>query len=345
VKIRIVGPGAVGMLFGGLLAEAGHEVTLVGRRPEHCRAREQGVRLVLPDRWLVARPGEYCAGTETRIREPADLVVVALRRDHLRELRTRPGGAAILQAPLPEAEAGSARGGDAPVLFLNASEQDTRDWFPDLYRRTGAGVMHALTLWNAVRLQPDTVELTSRRSILLTARHPLLKFLGPALRGTGVEIAEADGIGPWHESFFLWQLLFLPVALCHATWDYFLSFTEGREIAARVTEEGLRALERAGGDLRKLPVMDPQELLVPARRGRRAAAGARFDPDRGYNSLLQSLLRGEKTEVRELNERLVRKAAEVGVEAPWNWKLARKASRASQVGFYRNPAELYQALS
>ncbi len=34
LKIGVVGPGAIGCLFGGILSRAGHEVWLVDRRPE-----------------------------------------------------------------------------------------------------------------------------------------------------------------------------------------------------------------------------------------------------------------------------------------------------------------------
>jgi ketopantoate reductase len=236
-----------------------------------------------------------------------------------------------------------------PILFLNCGDQDTRELVPELYGRDGTAggfrILHALTLWAAVRLQPDTVELVSSRPMLVTVKDPSLKAVAAALRAAGVEIVETDRIEPWHHSFFLWQMLFLPMAMCHSTYEYFMSFAEGREIAAHVIEEGLRTMERSGAQLRKLPVMDPQELVSRPRKGRRQLTNGRFDPDRGYNSVLQALLRGEKTEVGELNERLVKRAAEVGVDASWNWRLARKLSRVVQVGFYRDPAELYQALS
>jgi ketopantoate reductase len=349
VRIRIVGPGAVGLLVGGLLAEAGHEITFAGRSPAHTLASGGPLRVVLPDRWLLVRPAAYVAASGPVSGEPAELVIVALRRDQLRALKGTPNRIAALGARTIGTQAGGGRPEAARLLFLNCGEEDTRGWFPDLYA-PGEGTesptpLHALTLWTAVRLQADTVELTSRRSVVLAPKHPLLKSLSTAFRSAGVEVAEADSTEPWHRSFHLWQQLFLPMALCHSTWDYFLSFTEGREIAARVVEEGLKTLEREGGEVRRLPVQDPQELLAPSRRAGRGTPNGRFEPDRGYNSLLQALLRGEKTEARELNERLVKRAAEVGVEAAWNWNLARKLGRVGQVGFYRGPAELYGALS
>jgi ketopantoate reductase len=90
--------------------------------------------------------------------------------------------------------------------------------------------------------------------------------------------------------------------------------------------------------------MDPQELLAVMQKRPGELAGRAARPDRAYNSLLQSILRGRKTEVRELNEKLVRMATDAGVDPRWNWRLVRKLSRVTQVGFYGSPAELCRAL-
>ena len=46
-KVVVVGAGAMGGLFGGLLAEGGLDVTLVDAWPEHiARIREKGIRIV-----------------------------------------------------------------------------------------------------------------------------------------------------------------------------------------------------------------------------------------------------------------------------------------------------------
>jgi len=353
VRVRIVGPGAVGTLFGALLAEAGHEITLVGRRGEALPSEDAGVRVVLPDRWLRFRPHDYLAPSTGKVRSGeagADLVVVALRRDHLRELRSTPGGGSLFMAAGESGEA-------APLLFLNCDERDTEGLLvpPGSDRGSrhgrsagaaGAGrILRGLTLWTAVRLERGTVELGSGDSAFVTVKDPALKPVVAALRAGGIQTVVADSIEPYLGSFFLWQLLFLPMAMCRATYEYFLSFAEGREMALAVIEEGLKILERSGGELRKLPVMDPRELVLRLRRARQTSGTARFDPDRGYNSLLQALLRGEKTEVRELNERLVKLGGEAGVEASWNWRLARKLGRVARLGFYRDPAELYLALA
>ena len=44
MRIGVMGAGAVGCYYGGLLARAGHDVTLVGR-PAHVEAMREGLRV------------------------------------------------------------------------------------------------------------------------------------------------------------------------------------------------------------------------------------------------------------------------------------------------------------
>ena len=46
LKIAVMGAGAVGCYYGGLLARAGHEVVLIGRQPGHVAAiQRNGLRI------------------------------------------------------------------------------------------------------------------------------------------------------------------------------------------------------------------------------------------------------------------------------------------------------------
>ena len=63
MELTVIGPGSVGTLLGGLLSLKGHRVTLRGRQPYPHRDRP--VRVVLPDRWLVADNLRFEAPTGT----------------------------------------------------------------------------------------------------------------------------------------------------------------------------------------------------------------------------------------------------------------------------------------
>ena len=68
-------------------------------------------------------------------------------------------------------------------------------------------------------------------------------------------------------------------------------------------------------------------------------------PDRAYNSVLQSLLKGKPTEASRLNRRIVEIASSAGLHLTWNWRILQKMSRVTGLGFYRTPAELLRSLA
>jgi 2-dehydropantoate 2-reductase len=77
MKIAIVGPGAIGCLFSGLLSQAGHEVWLIDRRPERARLLDRrGI-------WVSGVSGEFSARVHATSSPGSvrgvELVVVAVK--------------------------------------------------------------------------------------------------------------------------------------------------------------------------------------------------------------------------------------------------------------------------
>ncbi len=64
--------------------------------------------------------------------------------------------------------------------------------------------------------------------------------------GFGIQVVGVDDARPYLNSLLVWQLLWLPTAMCNTTLATFLSFAEGRELAAGILAEGFEAMERAG---------------------------------------------------------------------------------------------------
>jgi ketopantoate reductase len=323
MDIAVLGAGAVGTLMGGLLAHRGSRVLFLSR---DAAEQAQEIRIRLPRRRIrVEASGSAAAcGREAAGRAGVDYLLIALKRHQIKQL-PRDFAAGLPVRP---------RKG---ILRFNAPGEAR------FAEAAGVPCFDCLTLMNAVLLAPGDVELASPQAVLI---YPRNKELGRLLdfRAQGFEALAVQDLEPYAGSFFLWQLLFLPAALCHSTAGHFLSYPEGREMAARLLEEGLETFRRRGESLARLPCLDPRELLRRIQRRPGDFAASRRLPDRGYNPVLQSLLRGRKTEVSELNSRLVRLASEVGVNADWNWRLAEKLDRVRRLGFYRDPAELYQAV-
>jgi len=76
-RIVVVGPGALGCLFAGLLAQAGHEVGVLGRRPEQAETLERDGIAV--ERDGVKRRAQVRAATDPARLGPADLAIVLVK--------------------------------------------------------------------------------------------------------------------------------------------------------------------------------------------------------------------------------------------------------------------------
>jgi ketopantoate reductase len=339
MRVTILGPGSVGTLLGGLLALKGHQVILRSRRalaqtrsakPRAGRAVPPAapippLRIVLPEKWLMVE-GLRPRGPEEES-EPPDAVLVTLGRQHLHALR-RPDFARF---------SGPA---DVPVVMFNCDPAETdRLAVPPEKLRLG------VTLMTAVKLQDADVELATPKPVILYEAHRTLDRLFRDLAVFGFQAAAVPDARPYLNSLLVWQLLFLPVAMCNTTLDVFLAFPEGRELAAGIIAEGCAAMEKAGMPMAALPLMDPRDLAARLERKPGTFDSDTGRPDRAYNSLLQCYLKGRPTEAPQLNRRIVEIASAVGLHLTWNWRILQKVSRVSGLGFYRTPAELLRSLA
>jgi ketopantoate reductase len=172
----------------------------------------------------------------------------------------------------------------------------------------------------------------------------LARILSP-LSSFGFQVLPVDDVLPYLNSFFVFQLLYLPVALCNTTMREFLSFPQGRELALAILHEGFAAMERTGMPMAPLPVMDARELCTRLEKKPGSFDVDRGAPERAYNSVLQAYLKGKPTEAGLLNRKAVELASSAGLHLAWNWRIFQKAGRVAGMGFYKDPVELLRALA
>jgi ketopantoate reductase len=315
MKINMIGPGAIGSLIGGLLSVKGHTVSFV-QNPESENSRhDRYLRIILPDRWL------RIEHIQANAAQKADTCLFALKRSQY--------------ATIDPDQFKKYAGTDCEnVVFFNCDKEDVKTLDHD-----GTSSV-ALTLLNAVALQSQDVELSSSDSVVVFEKRKPLKELFSNLKEFGIKSCPVDSIEPYANSFFLFELLFLPVAMCNTTLGYFLSYREGRELALRILNEGLKTMNKLEMQLGKLPVMDPQDLVAKLEKKPEKFDEKRFACDRSYNTLLQSFLLNKKNEVTRINGRLLNLAKNAGIDPVWNWKLVQKVQRVMKFGFYPNPREL-----
>ncbi len=225
---------------------------------------------------------------------------------------------------------------ECPVVFANADPAEpVRLGFPQ--------ATHLLTLMDAVSLQEREAEIASARAVLVMEKGSPFTPLAAEMSAFGVEHRLVDDITACLGSFFVYQLLYLPTALCNTTLACFLSFQEGRDLARRLLSEGLRMQEKTGAKAARLPVMDPRDFLE--RLSRPGWEEGHWQPGRAYSPILQDMLRGKPSEAREITKRAIEAAASAGLEMPWNWKLYQKAGRVASLGWFESPRELAASLA
>ncbi len=325
MRISVLGPGAVGCLLGGLASLAGNSVRFISRsEPPEGDGRD--VRMVLPGGWRTVTGASWESKRESQLSaSEEDLLLVCLGRQHTRLLKKGDF---------------SALAGAKSTVVCNCDREEAERL--GILQRGGS---LCATLMSVSLSQERDVELATAAPVLVVEAGSAAETLFRGLSDFGVKTLSVKDVVPFINSLFVYQLLFLPVALCNSTMDHFLSFPEGRELAGLLLEEGLRTMERAGRRTARLPLLDPGELLARLRKTKGGAQAGRYAPDRSYPPTLTAILRGRPTESTELNKRVVEMASAAGLELTWNWRIYQKAGRAASIGFYRTPGELLSSLA
>lgn len=288
MRIAVLGAGAVGCYFGGMLARAGHAVTLIGR-PAHVDAiRAAGLRLearAFDERIAVE------ANTAPHAVRGAELVLFCVKSMASEE-------AASEMAPFLEPGA----------LVLNL--QNGVDNAERIQSRIRQPVIPAVVYVATEMAGPGHVKHHGRGDLVIgsldsSLPRAALERVKKVFEEAGVPVALSENVlGE------LWAKLVVNCAynaLSAITQLPYGAMIQGagiREVMRDVVEEAL-AVAKAGG------VRMADDMLV------RTYAIAEAMPAQ-YSSTAQDLARGKPTEVDHLNGYLVRKGVALGVPTPVN---------------------------
>jgi 2-dehydropantoate 2-reductase len=293
-RIAVVGPGALGCLFAGTLALAGHDVRLLGRRPE--QAQEIEHRGVVVERDGTERQARVRAGTDPSTLGPVDLAIVLVKAydtaaaaHSLQALLGVDGIALSLQNGLGNVEALVAVLGAERVLGGITSQGATM---------LGTGrVRHA-------GFGPTGLAEASGR---LTERAQQIAAL---LSGAGIEARAAEEVAP-----LVWGKLIANAAINPLG---ALLRCQNGQTAERPSSELLfvALAAEAGAVARALGVTLP--FPDPVEHARSVAQVT----SRNRNSMLQDVENGRRTEIDAINGAVARLGAEVGVPTPVNATVA-----------------------
>ncbi|WP_323121085.1 ketopantoate reductase family protein [Burkholderia alba] len=298
MKIAILGAGAMGSLFGGLLAEHGHDVTLIDVNDAHLDAiRRDGLRLDTDagDRRVsglrAVRPDEAAGGA------PPDLLLVFTK-----SLHTRPAldGVRALLANNPA------------VLTLQnglGNVEAIRECVP------AERILVGVTTWPADLAGPAHVHSHGAGAIRLMSAdgvmRPAVRSACAALTGAGLNCAADPDV--WAA---IWEKVAFNAALnplCTVTGctvDQLGAREDGPRLALAIVAE-TAAVARAQG------------IAVDEGKVRASVLHA-IAEHRGHRpSMLQDVLAGRRTEIDAINGAVVAAARDAGIAVPHTETLMR----------------------
>ncbi len=300
--IAVVGAGAVGCYFGGMLARAGAGVTLIGRR-EHVEAVAQnGLEM---DTLSFQEHVRAAATTEMSAAADADLILFSVKTLDT-ELAARQ-----LAADLARRKVGA-----APAIVL--SLQNGVDNVERIRAAAGIEALPAVVYVAAAMPAPGCVKHSGRGDLVIGL--PRAASQNGWLRGALEPVAQlfmkanvpcriSQNIEGELWAKLVWNCAGNAItALGRATYGQVARDDAARETMLSAAQE-VMAVARAAGV--ELPPMDL------------AAAGLKLAQDLGAatSSTAQDLARGKRTEIDALNGYITRRGAELGVPTPVNGTL------------------------
>lgn len=289
VEIAVIGPGALGCLFGGRLADAGHHVTLVHHRQDYVDSvNADGLRI---DSEVEGAPSielSIAATTDAETVDPVDLAIVFVK-------------AHVTEAALDQHEA--CIGLDTVVLSLQNGLRH------DEILREHVGPERALagtTYQGAILDGPGRITQTAAGPSTFGGKNEAAaRRVVDALDEAGLPAELTDD-----PERIIWEKQLLSIGikpmagLMRITNDRAVSTPARRDLMRQLITEAVRVARARGVDL---PDRDHAEGVIEICTG-----------TDHYSSTLQDVWAERKTEIDEINGALLKMADEAGVDVPAN---------------------------
>jgi 2-dehydropantoate 2-reductase len=285
MQVAVIGAGAVGCYYGGLLLRAGHDVTFIGRQPHVDAINAHG--LLLDTKTFKGHLPAKAATDATALASP-DLVLVCVK-----SADTEQAGQSLAGHLRPETS----------VLSL----QNGVDNAPRLRAVTGHAVIPVVVYVGSEMAGPGHVRHHGGGDLAIGAS-AASGALAQTLEAAGVHTTIADDI-----EVTLWSKLIINCAfnalsaVADISYGPMLEVEGTRDVVTRAVQEAM-AVARACGV--SMPEDLPEQILkIPAKMPNQKSSTA------------QDLARGKPSEIDFLNGYVVRKGAELGIPTPTNHAL------------------------
>lgn len=297
MHIAVIGPGGIGCLFAGLLAEAGHDVCLIDRRPDRAA-------LISRDGLIIEKNGELRKIALLAYAHPADIgsprrieLIILCVKAH-ETAGTMPS---VITLSVPQTKVLSLQNG---LGNLEAIKRTVT------VNNLFAGVTtHGATVIGLNHVRHAGVGATIIGP--LNHNNEGAKSLAKMFSKAGIEAsAEEDTNG------LLWSKLVINAAICPVSVlsglsnGQIIENDKWRSLLCKAAEESGKIAAAKGI---KLSFADPVKAVLEVCE----------KTSQNISSMLQDIRRGRQTEIIEINGAVLRAAAEMGINAPTNTMLCK----------------------
>jgi 2-dehydropantoate 2-reductase len=285
MQVAVIGAGAVGCYYGGLLLKAGHDVTFIGRQPHVDAINAEGLLLDIKT-FKGHLPAKAATGTAS-LAAP-DLVLVCVK-----SADTETAGRSL---------AGRLRTETSVLSLQNGVDNSTR-----LAAVTGHAVIPVVVYVGSEMAGPGHVRHHGGGDLAIGASAASEK-LAQMLQAAGIGVTIADDI-----EVTLWSKLIINCAfnalsaVADISYGPMLEVDGTRDVVSGAVQEAVTVARACG-------VSIPDDIIahimkIPANMPNQKSSTA------------QDLARGKPSEIDFLNGYVVRKGAELGIPTPTNQAL------------------------
>jgi 2-dehydropantoate 2-reductase len=290
-RIAVVGAGAVGGYFGGLLARAGAPVVMIGRPPFVEAVKKNGLFL---DTLHFQEGVRVEASTELGAVRGAEIVLFCVKTTD---------NAATARAI-------------APLLAPNALVLSFQNGVDNVEQIRAAAAMEALptVVYVAASVpEPGRVKHVGRGDLVFGPRNEKTERVASLFSRANVPSKISDNIAGELWIKLIWNCALNAVsALGRAKYGQIAASADARKLVETVVDEVLTVARAA--DIHPPGLEDPKAAIAGAFK-------IAVQMSEALSSTAQDMNRGKRTEIDSLNGYISRRGAEVGVPTPVNHAL------------------------
>ncbi|MCD6373695.1 MAG: 2-dehydropantoate 2-reductase [Thermococcus sp.] len=301
MRIYILGAGSIGSLFGALLARAENDVTLIGREEQVSAVKENGLHVFGVE--------EFTAYPEASVyapEEPPELLILATKSYSTRT---------ALEC---------ARSCIGPETWILSIQNGLGN--EELALKVTPNVMGGITTNGAMLVEWGRVKWTGKGVTVIgkypTGRDSFVEKVAEVFRSAGLETSVTEHVIGWKWAKAIVNSVINGLGTALEVKNGVLKDVPELEgISVDIAREGCIVAQQLGVEFE----IHPLELLWDTIERTRE----------NYNSTLQDIWRGKRTEVDYIHGKIVEYARSVGLEAPRNellWALIRAKENLNKPG-------------